>query len=1534
MVIKKIDSKALIRVIVLALLMVFIIQFNAYADNIVSSGSRDSVSWTVSEDGDGHKTLSIDSSFPLALTQRVNGYYNVPGGTYYKIVLGANISSVGSDAFYNLSISNTVFYFLGDTSFPSENKFLTGTTEDCHLEPDYDCVWVDDICHDDTPGPGCPSGDCYWVCGQHQVCTPNGSYHTECSTIDYYETVPESHIIRIVLESVSCTYTGEAVTEKLNADPADFSFTAHYNTKTVTHKGSASFVSFVSLKVTNLVYGQNIYWTFTDPETGTVVTGTVNVPCKKKVPVALSASYSGNEVVEGLKYDPAALVVTVTYNNGDSEKVRASGSDLVGTYASNTWSFTGKGDVDQNTVLNDTDYKNIDAIITGGETMTDAVKAQADITNDGLVDGNDLSQLEAKISRVCSNVGTNTFYVSYSNLLNKSQTAPQYASFTVKTVKKTPYKVSVFTKPTKTVYVDGENFDPSGMVLVVYYDNGTIDYVPVNGINDPVSVEFGDAEHTIVGMPSSQTEIPIFYTENKKTVETSLKIIVGAHRLTSIKITQAPAVTTYYDGENFNANGMVINAYYDEGVADDPISVEIPVLACVLSNNKKLKDSRDYIYVKDSAAVDPDQTYIQIAVSKLTSSPGTELGTSGTFVYFNGTSKSVTGTVAGNWVLKISYTDNGIEKHTYQPITVLYPRLSGLSILSNPRKTEYVAGQDFDTTGLVLKASYTNGSTAYIYADSGDGKGYTILNGESLSAGTTEVEAIYTENGFMKSVSVPVIVEDPAIESISAVYTGKNVYVGSKFKKKDVTIYVTYTDGKIETTDGTHASSVVPVNDDGEINASTPEDLVIHEKGENLFGVIYSGKKAQFTVTGIEQPVPLQYNSVARGKSYYATWSEQFSIKRIRTVNDFILGEVGENGTTSEDDFTSDASGNEYHITNKMSSDDSRTYLDFINGTGKGYDSSIAAESPIFHFLRESDNPVVAREISISYRGRTKGYLFPDSGNASLANNSERGYIDAYGQNPDLYNSTSTIESGVGWSDWVKQGDSIGTVKSERKFANYTVTTRDDSSEATYLSAMSFKLVNAPASAGINISVEDADGNTHVYGQNEIIYNPAKIKFELNGTIGSSSFEDAYKIYYRASVDDAVGWSTGGEWVGTSGTHMETIEVRLVLKNEDFNTGSNSNVPVIVSQPKRASKTIGDDVAFSVTVAGNESNVRYQWYRNGTILPGETSNTLRKENLTADDNNSYYFCRITAADSNLSTDTDIVLLTVTDIIPAITQDLSDAQVDPVNGVGSITLHTSANCKVISDLTFEWKRSADGINWSTVPADTSAAGSSSCTQNVTTAEGIVYIKCTISNTAGSVETQTVRVYATVEPVVKMIESRNDTENGTVYLGKDASVSARVTFTTQVENYRGDISYKWYFDGTLVSDNSTNTYIFSPASAGNHTLKVRVTCGSKIIDVERGIEVVDVKNVTYSYTYTINNGKYNSTVTLNSEYPNTAYAWYFDGVRIENAGVNYTLSTEGNHIEIMGLSNMQHTLVIKVTTIYGSTNLTLNMIEFML
>ena len=181
----------------------------------------------------------------------------------------------------------------------------------------------------------------------------------------------------------------------------------------------------------------------------------------------------------------------------------------------------------------------------------------------------------------------------------------------------------------------------------------------------------------------------------------------GGVKLVSIAITTPPAKTTYVSGETFNPAGMVVTATY--------------------SNGATLK-ATGYSFSPDTALTD------------------------------------------GTTSVTIEYTEGGVTKTAEQAITVVH-RLTKIEITAQPTKKVYEYGDSFQSAGMVVKATYSDGATANV-------TGYSCSPTLLSTVGTQTITVSYTENGVTKTATTSVTVNRKTISAVPS-QSGTLTYTGS-----------------------------------------------------------------------------------------------------------------------------------------------------------------------------------------------------------------------------------------------------------------------------------------------------------------------------------------------------------------------------------------------------------------------------------------------------------------------------------------------------------------------------------------------------------------------------------------------------------------------------------------------------------------------------------------------------------------------------------------------------------------------------------
>lgn len=159
-------------------------------------------------------------------------------------------------------------------------------------------------------------------------------------------------------------------------------------------------------------------------------------------------------------------------------------------------------------------------------------------------------------------------------------------------------------------------------------------------------------------------------------------------KLTGIAVTKLPDKTVYLEGETFSPAGMIVTASFDNGSSEAVTSYTL---------------------------------------SGFTGSPGDQLVT-------------------------VSYTCDGITKTAAVDVVVKAKSPVKLELTSQPSKLNYKIGETLDISGMTVKVSYDNGTSAAV-------TDYEVFGFDSSAAGHCTVIVLYSFNGMSVETSFNVNVE-------------------------------------------------------------------------------------------------------------------------------------------------------------------------------------------------------------------------------------------------------------------------------------------------------------------------------------------------------------------------------------------------------------------------------------------------------------------------------------------------------------------------------------------------------------------------------------------------------------------------------------------------------------------------------------------------------------------------------------------------------------------------------------------------------
>ncbi len=279
-------------------------------------------------------------------------------------------------------------------------------------------------------------------------------------------------------------------------------------------------------------------------------------------------------------------------------------------------------------------------------------------------------------------------------------------AFPVTVKEPTVAKIRVTKNPTKTVYVPGNSLNTSGMEVTVTYSNDTTKVITDGFTCAPTKFTAEGLRWITVKYGGTATAFPVNVVKKAKT----------------IRVIQKPSKTTYIAGNSINTAGLKLRATYDDGSTKDITS------GFVCTPAKLTAVGNQWItvtYAGQSTAfpvkVEPKAKTVRITQqpTKKNYYVGDTLNTSGmklTATYDDGTTKVVTSgfvcspvvlNKAGNQWITVIYAGQS----TAFPVKVTKP-VSSVTIKKLPTKRTYKVGETFNSSGMVLKVTYTDKTTA------------------------------------------------------------------------------------------------------------------------------------------------------------------------------------------------------------------------------------------------------------------------------------------------------------------------------------------------------------------------------------------------------------------------------------------------------------------------------------------------------------------------------------------------------------------------------------------------------------------------------------------------------------------------------------------------------------------------------------------------------------------------------------------------------------------------------------------------------
>ena len=237
--------------------------------------------------------------------------------------------------------------------------------------------------------------------------------------------------------------------------------------------------------------------------------------------------------------------------------------------------------------------------------------------------------------------------------------------------------------------------------------------------------------------------------------------IYGTRTPVSLTITTPPTKTVYEAGDSFDKTGMVITVTYNDETTREVTNYNCsPVVLSINDTYVTISYREMMTTVTTTQPVTVKNLLKKIQIITPPTETAYEIGDTidltGMVVhafYSDGTSHEISNytysphvvSSASDTEVTITYTEDGITKTAIQDITVgNTPNLVSIAVSTPPTKVIYKAGEYFDPSGMVVTATFDNGTTKTV-------SGYTYSPTGTLQQGDSVITISYTKKGITKT---------------------------------------------------------------------------------------------------------------------------------------------------------------------------------------------------------------------------------------------------------------------------------------------------------------------------------------------------------------------------------------------------------------------------------------------------------------------------------------------------------------------------------------------------------------------------------------------------------------------------------------------------------------------------------------------------------------------------------------------------------------------------------------------------------------
>jgi peptidoglycan/xylan/chitin deacetylase (PgdA/CDA1 family) len=390
-------------------------------------------------------------------------------------------------------------------------------------------------------------------------------------------------------------------------------------------------------------------------------------------------------------------------------------------------------------------------------------------------------------------------------------------------------------------------------------------------------------------------------------------------------------------------------------------------------------------------------------------------------------------------------------------------------------------------------------------------------------------------------------------------------------------------------------------------------------------------------------------------------------------------------------------------------------------------------------------------------------------------------------------------------------------------------------------------------------------------------------------------------------------------YIGNSSVQVLTVNQALNLWSAPPTTTILPSLQPFDMRPYSAiTMDFNQSQSFTASTSGTTNPYNYNWYLNGSLVdtndttynfqPASTGTFALYANATDRDTNQ------TIAESNAESITVNPDLNETDV---------SASQTAIDQIQTSTLSSTPILSGTPPYSYQWLAQApDTDNYS--PIDGATSPDYSFATDSSTQIGFWNFELQISDACSEqVTTEPIAISVNALPTVSLAPTILSTDTGQTQ-----------TFTALASGGSGTYSYKWFIDNTFQYKATTNSLVYSPTSAGYHSISVKVTDSL-------GVTAKVSATFTANSPPTISIGPAGPltldlsqaqtfTASLNGGTLPVSYLWYLDGTEVgdNSSSYSYTAAIGQHSITCEVIDSASETSISNLISVTGNPALSLS------